>query len=154
MNVIIIMVFSSNRNRLPWSCNHPNTNVTDPSSFEVRSQAKTYHFVPAALASCTFQITLEDRDQNINTVSKPLDPKDKSVRLLRSKSCPNISEHQLPGCVISCLTIFNLQQIKKYFVRILKPSYLNQPIYNIQTRVYRYKMCFCYMSLEHVLIMF
>jgi len=39
------------------------------------------------------------------------------------------SEHQLPACGTSCQTTLNSQQVKTYFVRFLKPIYLNWCIY-------------------------
>ena len=64
----------------------------------------------------------------------------------------NLSDHQLPDSGISCLIILNVRQEKKYFVRVLKATYLNQPIYKIFKRMYLCIICFA--TVCHVLIQF
>ena len=50
------------------------------------------------------------------------------------------SEHQLLGCGTSCRTTLNLQQVKTYFVRFLKPIYLNWRIYIIKQVYYEWNV--------------
>ena len=46
------------------------------------------------------------------------------------------SEHQRPGCGTRCKITLNPQQVKTYFVRFLKPIYLNWRIYNFKPIYY------------------
>jgi len=68
-------------------------------------------------------------------------------------------EHQLPGCRMSCQTTLKMQQVKTYFVRFLKPIYLNWRIYNIKPvyyvwnvfDLYELRICFnCVLNVKHL----
>jgi len=47
-----------------------------------------------------------------------------------------LSQHQLPGCGTSYQTTLNSHQVKIYFVRSTKPTYLNWRIYNFKPVYY------------------
>ena len=102
-------------------------------------------FVPAALASCRFQITVKDlvsynqsTEWNSTTVSKRSDPKvctseNVLIRVIftfdsTKKSYSNVRKEILPG-IFSRLwnkqTMINLKQVKKYIVWFLKHTFLN-----------------------------
>jgi len=114
--------------------------------------------MPAALASCTFQITVQhpvsyvqSTEWNSATVSKRSDSKictseNVPIRVLftfdgtkkphsnvRTEILQNISSQAVERVV---KTTLNSQQVKTYFVRFLKPIYLNWRIYNIKPVYY------------------
>ena len=67
--------------------------------------------------------------------------------------------YQPPGYGTSCQTTYSSQQVETYFVRFLKPIYLNWRIYNIKTvyyiwnvfDLYELRICFnCVFSVKRI----
>ena len=112
-------------------------------------------FVPAALASCTSEIIVQDpasafKLKTLSTVSKLSEPKvhtseAAAINLVHFSRCQKATQQCMkrqPGCGISYLITFTLQQVKKY----LKPIYLSETIYNMYKPVYlSIKIGLCYM---------
>ena len=136
--------------------------------------------VQAALASCTFLITVQDpvsyiqsTEWNNTSISKRSDrniciyiyqwewPDLSPIhfwgcrKAIQQWTEIDPSEHQLPGYGTIWQTALNSRQVKTYFVRFLKPIYWNWRIYNIHLLTHSmYQMYLICTGSEYVLIVF
>ena len=122
-------------------------NCTGRKRTHTRKREHITTYFPSTLTFCAFQMAVQDPVSFIKTtVCKRSDPKVYTIgnasilRPIHVRRYQNAtqqyterypSEHQFARCGTICQTVLNLQQVKKYVVRFLKPTYFNYRIYNI-----------------------